>query len=187
VLIDLLPEKAVEKVTLEIEALMRNIREQSEKILALRGELTSDVTSILQNVEDPGKLADLVASNLRLKIEDSQSLLEILGPLARLKKVNDILSRELELSAMQAKIQSEVKDEISKSQRDYYLREQVRAIYKELGEQDERALEIDEYKKKIKKARMPKEAHAEALKQLKRLEQMHPDSAESSVVRSYLD
>jgi ATP-dependent Lon protease len=185
--IDLLPEESLERVSLEVEALMRNVREQSEKILALRGELNTDITSILQNVEDPGKLADLVASNLRLKIEESQALLEIQEPVGRLKKVNDLLSRELELSAMQAKIQSDVKDEISKSQRDYYLREQVRAIYKELGEHDERSTEIDEYQKKIKKARMPKEANAEALRQLTRLEQMHPDSAESTVVRSYLD
>ncbi len=185
--IDLLPEDPVEKVTLEVEALMRNVREQSEKILALRGEINPDIISILQNVDDPGKLADLVASNLRLKIEDAQSLLEILDPVARLKRINDLLSRELELSAMQAKIQSEVKDEISKSQRDYYLREQVRAIYRELGEHDERSTEIDEFQRKIKKARMSTEANEEALKQLKRLEQMHPDSAESNVIRSYLD
>ncbi len=185
--IDLLPETVLEKVTIEAEALMRNVRDQAEKILALRGELSTDVTSILQNIEDPGKLADLVASNLRLKIEESQALLEINDPLLRLKRVNDVLSRELELSAMQAKIQSDVKDEISKSQRDYYLREQVRAIYKELGEHDERAIEIEEYRKRIKKARMPAEAKAEALNQLKRLEQMHPESAESTVIRSYLD
>ncbi|MCU0558914.1 MAG: endopeptidase La [Desulfobacterales bacterium] len=185
--IELLPEASLEKVTIEAEALMRNVRDQSEKILALRGELSTDVTSILQNIEEPGKLADLVASNLRLKTEESQALLEINDPVLRLKRVNDVLSRELELSAMQAKIQSEVKDEISKSQRDYFLREQVRAIYKELGEHDERAIEIEEYQKRIKKARMPQEANTEALKQLKRLEQMHPESAESSVVRSYLD
>ena len=185
--IDLLPEDPVEKVTLEVEALMRNVREQSEKILALRGEINPDIISILQNVDDPGKLADLVASNLRLKIEDAQALLEILEPVARLKRINDLLSRELELSAMQAKIQSEVKDEISKSQRDYYLREQVRAIYRELGEHDERSTEIDEFQRKIKKARMSTDANEEALKQLKRLEQMHPDSAESNVIRSYLD
>jgi len=185
--IDLLPEDLAEKVTLEVEALMRNVREQSEKILALRGEINPDIISILQNVDDPGKLADLVASNLRLKIEDAQSLLEILKPVARLKRINDLLSRELELSAMQAKIQSEVKDEISKSQRDYYLREQVRAIYRELGEHDERSMEIDEFQRKIKKARMSTDANEEALKQLKRLEQMHPDSAESNVIRSYLD
>jgi ATP-dependent Lon protease len=187
VFIELVEEKPIKKITLETEALMRTVRENSEKILALRGELTGDVGAILDSLEDPGKLADLVASNLRLKIEESQTLLACLNPVERLKKVNDFLSREVDLSAMQAKIQSDVRDEISKTQRDYFLREQVRAIHKELGESDDRAQEIELYRKAIKKAKMPKPAEAEADKQLKRLEQMHPDSAESSVVRTYLD
>ncbi len=185
--IELLAEQTVEKVSLEIEALMRNVREQCEKILVLRGEMNGEIITVLQSVEDPGKLADLVASNLRLKIEDSQKLLEATDPLKRLRSVNDLLSHEAELSVVQAKIQSEVKDEISKNQRDYFLREQVRAIYRELGEQDDKALEVGEYNKKIKRARMPKTARQEALRQLKRLEQMHPESAESTVVRTYLD
>ena len=185
--IETITEIPVEETNLETEALMRNVREQSEKILTLRGELTSDVTGILDSIDDPGKLADLVASNLRLKIEESQTLLELIDPLERLRKVNDLLSRELELSSVQAKIQSDVKDEISKSQRDYFLREQVRAIHRELGEFDEKAQELEDYKKKIKRVRMLKVAEKEALRQLKRLEQMHPDAAESSVVRTYLD
>lgn len=185
--IEPITEIPVKETNLETEALMRNIREQSEKILALRGELTSDVTGILDSIDDPGKLADLVASNLRLKIEESQILLELIDPLERLRKVNDLLSRELELSSVQAKIQSDVKGEISKSQRDYFLREQVRAIHRELGEFDEKAQELEDYKKKIKRVRMSKVAEKEALRQLKRLEQMHPDAAESSVVRTYLD
>ena len=185
--IEIIKEHMTEAVNLEIEALMRNVREHSEKILALRGELSGDVGTILESIDDPGKLADLVSSNLRLKIEESQALLELVDPVERLKKVNDLLSHEVELSVIQAKIQSDVKDEISKSQRDYFLREQVRAIHKELGEHDEKAEEIDDYKKRIKGAKMPKEAGKEAAKQLKRLEQMHPDSAEASVVRSYLD
>lgn len=179
------PESSV--VDLEAEALMRNVREYSEKILTLRGEYTNEVGSILTSIDDPGRLADLVASNLRLKIEEAQAILETIDPFQRLKKVNDLLFREVELSAMQAKIQSEVKDEISKSQKDYFLREQVRAIHRELGELDERSQEIEEYKTKIKRARMPQDAKGEAEKQLRRLEQMHPDSAESSVVRTYLD
>ena len=179
------PESSV--VDLEAEALMRNVREYSEKILTLRGEYTNEVGSILSSIDDPGRLADLVASNLRLKIDEAQTIIEIINPIQRLKKVNDLLFREVELSAMQAKIQSEVKDEISKSQKDYFLREQVRAIHRELGELDERTQEIEEYKAKIKRARMPQEAKAEAEKQLRRLEQMHPDSAEASVVRTYLD
>ena len=143
---------------------MRNVREHSEKILALRGEMNTDVTTVLESIDDPGKLADLVASNLRLKIDESQILLELIDPVKRLEKVNDFLSREVELSSMQAKIQSDVKDEISKNQRDYFLREQVRAIHRELGESDEKSLEIEDYKKKIKNARMSNEANKEALK-----------------------
>jgi ATP-dependent Lon protease len=172
---------------LKLEALMRNVRDYSEKILSLRGEFSGDVGNILDSIDEPGKLADLVASNLRLKIEEAQQIIELIDPVDRLRKVHDLLSRELELSAMQAKIQSNVKDEISKSQRDYFLREQVRAIHKELGELDEKAQEIDEYTRRIKRARMTQEARAEADKQLRRLEQMHPDAAEASVIRTYLD
>jgi ATP-dependent Lon protease len=149
--------------------------------------MSGDISTILQSIEEPGKLADLAASNLKLKIPESQELLELAEPVERLKKVNDLLSRELELSTVQAKIESEVKGGISKSQRDYFLREQVRAIYKELGEQDDKTVEIEDYRRKIKRAKMPKEAEKEAIKQLKRLEQMHPDSAEATVSRTYLD
>ncbi len=185
--IEIIPENPIKKINLEIEAMMRNVRDYSKKILALRGELTGDVSSILESIDDPGKLADLVASNLKLKIKESQTVLEYIDPVKRLNKVNDLLSREVELSSIQAKIQSDVRDEISKNQRDYFLREQMRAIHKELGEHDEKKQEITDYNKRIKKARMSKEAEKEAKKQLKRLEQMHPDSAEASVIRTYLD
>ena len=185
--IEVIQEDPVAEISLKVEALMRNVRENSEKILALRGELTSEVGAILESVEEPGRLADLVASNLKLKIEESQALLELIDPIKRLRKVNDLLTHELALSSMQAKIQSDVKDEISKNQKDYFLREQVRAIHRELGELDERTEEIDDYKKRIKRAKLPAEGQKEAAKQLKRLEQMHPESAESTVVRAYLD
>ena len=185
--IEMIPDPPVEDINIEMEALMRNVIEHSEKILALRGEMNNDVGVILESVIDPGKLADLVASNLKLKIDESQILLELIDPVERLKKVNELLSREVELSSMQAKIQSDVKDEISKSQRDYFLREQVRVIHKELGDDDGKLREIDDYRRKIRRAKMSKSADKEALKQLKRLDQMHPDSAEASVVRTYLD
>jgi ATP-dependent Lon protease len=185
--IETILEPVIDEIDLETEALMRNVREHAEKILELRGELTSDVGNILEGVEDPGKLADLVASSLKLKIEESQTLLELVGPVERLGKVNDLLSREVELSTMQAKIQSNVRDEISKNQRDYFLREQVRAIHRELGEQDDKAAEVADYRKRIKRAKMPHDALDEAERQLKRLEQMHPESAEASIVRTYLD
>ncbi len=185
--VEIIEEPPVDNVNIEVEALMRNVRELSEKILSFRGELTREVGVILESINDPGKLADLVASNLRLKLEESQNLLEIIDPVERLLKVNEIFSREFELTSMQAKIQSNVKFEISKHQRDYFLREQKRAINKELGEEEDKAQEIEEYRKKIKNAKMPKEAEEEALKQLKRMEQMHSDSAETSIVRTYLD
>jgi ATP-dependent Lon protease len=185
--VEMIQEPELEKISLEAEALMRNVREHCEKILVLRGEMTGDVITVLQSVEEPGKLADLVASNLKLSIDDSQQLLEITDPMKRLRRVNDLLVKEVQLSTMQAKIQSDVKEEISRSQRDYFLREQVRAINRELGETDENMLELEDYRKQIKRARMPKQADKEARKQLKRLEQMHPESAESTVVRTYLD
>jgi len=184
---ELIPDSMIDEIDIETEALMRNVRDHSNKILELRGELTSDVGNILDEIEDPGKLADLVASSLKLKIEESQELLELADPAKRLKKINEILSREVELSTMQAKIQSDVRDEISKSQRDYFLREQVRAIHKELGESDERAAEVKDYKRRIKRAKMPNESEKEGYRQLKRLEQMHPESSEASIVRTYLD
>ncbi|CAN2045364.1 Lon protease [Candidatus Magnetomoraceae bacterium gMMP-13] len=185
--IEVLDEKPVEKITLEIEALMRNVRQHSEKILNLRGELSNDIKVILESIDDPGRLADLVASNLSLKMEESQKLLELVNPVDRLTQVNDYLVKEVELSTVQAKIQSEVQDEISKNQRDYFLREQVRAINKELGDYDEKLQEIKKYKTKIKKAKMSKQAQKEAEKELKRLDQMHFDSSEASIIRTYLD
>ena len=110
--IEFVEEQPVEKISLEIEALMRTVGENSEKILSLRGEMAGDIGTILQSIEEPGKLADLVASNLKLKIQESQALLELSDPIKRLKKVNDLLSRELELSTVQARIESDVKDEI---------------------------------------------------------------------------
>jgi len=185
--IEPIAEVPFQGMTIETEALMRTVRDHANKILELRGELTSDVGNILEEIDDPGKLADLVASSLKLKIEESQELLEIADPVKRLEKVNEFLTREVEISAMQAKIQSNVRDEISKNQRDYFLREQMRAIHKELGETDELAEEIDGYKKRIKRAKLPNEVEKEALRQLKRLEKMHSESAEATIVRTYMD
>ncbi|PIE62305.1 MAG: endopeptidase La [Desulfobacter postgatei] len=176
-----------DSLDIEIEALMRNVKENSEKLLALKGEFPGDVGDLLSHIDSPGKLADLVASNLNLKVEDAQAVLETTDTVERLTRVNDLLARELDLSTVQAKIQTHVKDEISKNQRDYYLREQVKAIHRELGESDDKIAEIGEFKQKIKKCKLPETCEKEALKQLTRLEQMHFDSSEASVVRTYLD
>lgn len=179
-------EPALQEVSIEVEALMRNVKEKIEQILNLKN-LPPEIVMVTDNISDPGVLADLVASNLRLKIEESQGILEIFDPVARLKKVNELLSRELELSTVQARIQNQAKEEMSKTQRDYFLREQLKQIQQELGEGDERTEELNELKKQIEKARMPLEVKREAEKQLKRLEQMHPESSEASLVRTYLD
>ncbi|MDY0132667.1 MAG: endopeptidase La [Desulforegulaceae bacterium] len=185
--VELIEDLEIKDFDMEIEALVRNIKEQSEKILGLRGELTSDIKAVFDSIEEPSKLADLVASNLQLKIDEAQSLLEERDIKAKLKKVNDYLMKEVELSVVQAKIQSDVRDEISKNQKDYYLREQMRAIHKELGESDDKVEEVEDYNKKIKKAKMPAKVQKEAKKQLKRFEQMHSDSSEAGVIRTYLD
>ena len=179
-------ESPVTEVSIEVEALMRTAKEKIEQILNLKN-LPPEIVMVTDNIGDPGVLADLVASNLRLKIEESQAILEIFDPIQRLKKVNELLSRELELSTMQARIQNQAKEEMTKTQRDYFLREQMKQIQQELGEGDERAEELSELKKQIERAKMPGDVKGEAEKQLRRLEQMHPESSEASLVRTYLD
>jgi ATP-dependent Lon protease len=146
-----------------------------------------EILMVTENIGNPGVLADLVASNLRLKIEEAQSVLDESDPVARLVLVSNLLSRELQLAEMQAKIQNQAKEEMTRSQREYFLREQMKAIRTELGDMDNKAEEMEELRKKVADAGMPEEVRKEADKQLRRLEAMHPDSAESSVVRTYLD
>ncbi len=185
--VELMADKEVGEVTVEVEALMRNVREQTEKIMSLRGMLSADLMMILNNIEEPGRLADLVGSNLRLKVEESQLILEESDPVRRLVLVNELLARELEVSTVQARIQSEAREEMGKSQREYYLREQLHALQKELGDTDERSLEIEELQTRLKKKKMPKYVRKEANRQLQRLEMMHPDASEAGIIRIYLD
>ncbi len=172
-----------------VKALMRNIREQLEKVINLGKTLSPDILMVLEDIQSPGRLADLVASNLNLHVAEAQMILEITDPIERLHKINDILSRELEILAMQSKIKTTAKGEISKTQKEYFLREQIKAIKSELGDQEapEAEDELSEFKAKIERAGMPEEAHKEAMKQLSRLEKMHPESSESGVLRTYLE
>ncbi len=179
-------QKPVE-MTIETEALMRNVKEQLDKAVSLGKTILPDIMVVIENLEEPGRLADLVASNLGLKTEQAQEILEIVDPVQRLRRVSEILNREIELLLVQQKIQSEAKGEIDKTQREYFLREQLKAIQRELGEIDERTEEINEYKRKIQEAKMPEKVQKEAEKQLRRLEKMHPDSAEAGTIRTYLD
>ncbi|PIK14536.1 endopeptidase La [Halobacteriovorax sp. JY17] len=180
---------AVESGAVAVNALMRNIREQLERVITLGKVLSPDILMVLEDIQDPGRLADLVASNLNLHVGEAQMILEVLDPVERLHKINDILSRELEILAMQQKIKHVAKDEINKSQKEYFLREQIKAIKSELGDEgsDQPEDEFEEFRNKISDCKMPEEANKEALKQLLRLEKMHPDSSESSILRSYLE
>ncbi len=185
--ISLAPDEPAGEHTVEVEALMRNVREQTDKILTLKGITSSELMAILNEIEEPGRLADLVVSNLKLKTSESQTILELTDPVERLKNVLELLRKELEVSTVQAKIQSDAKEEMGKTQREYFLREQLNALKKELGDIDERSEEIEELREKIKKARMPADVRKESMKQLKRLEMMHPDASEATIIRAYLD
>lgn len=188
-------EVAVEKIEemthsspgVEFEALIRTAKEHIEKIIALGRVLSPDILLVLDDVTDPGKLADLIASNLGVKVPDAQKVLETTDHKERLKLVNEILAGELEVLQMQQKIRTQAKDEMSKSQREYFLREQMRAIKSELGENDSKSEEMDELREKVHNSGMPAAVETEALKQLARLERMHPDASEASMVRTYLD
>jgi len=174
-------------VTIEAEAQIRTVKEQLDKAVSYGKTILPDIMVVIENLDEPGRLADLVASNLGLKTEQAQEILEQSDPVKKLKRVSDILGHEIELLIVQQKIQSEARGEIDKTQREYFLREQLKAIQKELGDFDERAEEIREFRQKMEEAKMPEKVLKEAEKQLKRLEKMHPDSAEAGTIRTYLD
>jgi len=173
-------------ISLETEALIRTVREQLTKVMELGKQISPEVMVILENIQDPGSMADLVSSNIGLKVADAQALLEINDPLVRLTKVNEFLNREVELLSVQAKIQNAAREEMGKNHKEYYLREQMKAIQSELGDNEGKE-ELAEIRKAIEAAKMPEQIQKEALKQLGRLENMHPDGGEASIVRTYLD
>ncbi len=177
----------IKEFTLEQEALVRTVKEQLEKTISLGKNIPPDAMVIIENIDEPGRLADLIASNIGLKSSEAQQILEITDPFERLNKIRELLNREIQLLTIQQKIRKEAKDEIDKTQREYFLREQLKAIQKELGDIDEKAEEINEFRKKIEEAKMPEKVKEEAEKQLKRLERMHPEAAESAVIRTYLE
>ncbi|MBI3293896.1 MAG: endopeptidase La [Deltaproteobacteria bacterium] len=180
-------EKQAGRHQVEVEALMRTVKEQLEKVISLGRMLSPDILMVVDDISDAGRLADLVASNLGLKVNEAQEILEVMDPVDRLKKVNEILTKELEILAMQARIRSQARDEMTKSQREYFLREQIRAIKNELGDTESKSEEIQELRSKIENARMPDEIRDEAIKQVSRLERMHQDASEATIVRTYLD
>jgi len=173
--------------SLEVEALVRNVRGSMERAASLGKNISPEVLAIIANLDDAGRLADLCASNLELKVEDAQSVLNIYEPVTRLRRVNDLLSKEIDVLTVQQEINTQARADIDRSQREYFLRQQLKAIQMELGEGNELYEEVENYRNKVLKAKMPEQAEEESLRQLKKLERMHPDTAETATLRNWLD
>lgn len=184
--VEIIEDPEVEE-TLEVQALKHSLKDLLDKAISLGKQIVPDLVEIIKSVEEPGRLADLFASILDIKAEEAQQILEILEPVERLRVVHDKFLKEVGILELQQKIRISAREAIEKDQREYFLRQQIKAIQEELGERDEKQEEIENYKKKIEESGMPAEIKEEALKQLKRLEKMHPDSAEAGVIRTYLD
>ncbi|MFQ5700401.1 MAG: endopeptidase La [Acidobacteriota bacterium] len=171
----------------EVEGLTKNLLNQIQKMISMLPINTDELGITFLNVDDPGRLADMAAAVFGLKLEQKQEILETLDVRSRLEKITRFISREIEVMQIGSKIQQEVHDEIDKNQRKFYLREQMKAIQKELGEADEVTTTVNELTEKIKATGMPEDVEKEALKEVNRLQTMQPGSAEYSVVRNYLD
>jgi ATP-dependent Lon protease len=181
-------EDAELDTTASAEALVRNVTEQFQQIVAESPTLSDELRTIAVNIEEPSRLVDFVASSLPfLTTDDKQQMLETPSIGARLELLNQHLAKEIEVQQLRTKIQTEVQDQVQQSQRDYYLREQLKAIQKELGEQDDSQRETDELKQKIEAAGMPEEVKKEALKELARLARMSPMAADYSLTRTYIE
>jgi ATP-dependent Lon protease len=181
-------EELQEKDAVEIDALQRNVRSNFQQVVHLSPVLSEDLTALAANVADPGRVADFIASSLStISTSAKQQLLETLDVRARMDELNRILTKELEVLELGSKIQSQVQSEVGKNQREYFLREQMKAIQKELGEGDEQAKELEELRGKIEAAGMPADVKKEALRELDRLSKMPVAAAEYTVARTYID
>lgn len=178
------PETSIDK---EIEGLKRTALAQFEQYVKLNTKIPPEVLNTLLSIDDPGRLADMVAAHLALKIQEKQEILEIFSIKERLEKLLALLENEIDLFQMQKRIRGRVKKQMEKSQREYYLNEQFKAIQKELGESQGVTNELDDIAKRIEKAKMPKEAKEKALAELSKLKSMSPMAAEATVSRNYLD
>ncbi|CDF59443.1 endopeptidase La [Thermobrachium celere] len=179
-------EKKV-NVNVEIEAIMRQVIDEFEEYISLNPTIPEDVLATVIDIDDPSKLSDVITSYLIIKQENRQELLEAIEPKERLTKLLEILAREIEILKIERKISAKVKKKIDRMQKEYYLREQLKVIQEELGDRDGIQAEIEEYKKKIEKAKMPKEAKEKALYELSRMERLGAQSPETGVIRTYLD
>jgi ATP-dependent Lon protease len=185
--IERIDEPQPEVSALEIEALVRSVKESMDRAVTLGKGISAEVMVIAANLEDPGRLADLAASNLDLKLTEAQAVLETIDPIARLRRVSDLLAREIQVLTMQQEISSQARGEIDRSQREYFLRQQLKAIQQELGEGEELAEEIANYRRLADEKKLNEEAREELERQIRRLERSHPESAETQIIRTYLD
>ncbi|KLU59550.1 Lon protease 1 [Peptococcaceae bacterium CEB3] len=174
-------------MTPDLEALTRGVTDQFEEYAKLGKKVPSEAVGAVLAVEEPGRLADIVAAHLNLKVAEKQVVLEALDVEERLERLTEFIMREIEILELERRIGLRVRKQMEKAQKEYYLREQIKAIQKELGEKDERQAEADELREKTAKAKLPKEVEEKALKEIERLEKMPPASAEGTVVRTYLD
>ena len=185
--ISTIEDKEPKTLKLEEKALVKNVRQKFEQTAKLGKQIPNEIFVIIENIDEPGKLADIIASHLDLKIDDSEKILKEEEPIKRLQKVYEFLTYELEMLNIQNKITLKAQGEMDKNQKEYFLRQQLKAIQRELGEEGENAEEIKNYRKKLEEIKMPKNAKKEAKKNIEKLQKMHPESAESTVVRNYLD
>jgi ATP-dependent Lon protease len=182
-----LPAKEDFSKSVEIEALVNNMKILFQKIVDLSPYLTSEHRVLVLNTEDPAKLTDIVASQINFAVSEKQEILEIVDVKERLEKVHYLLNKELQVLELGSKIQDQVQGELNKTQRHYYLREQLKAIKKELGEYEDESTEIEDLRQKLLEAKMPKEVHEVAEKELNRLARMSPMASEYTVARTYID
>lgn len=171
----------------EVEALTRSSICQFEQYVKLGKKIPPETLVTVVTVEEPGRLSDLIASHLTLKIEDKQSLLDAIDIKERLQRLCEILGREIEVLELERKINTRVRKQMEKTQKEYYLREQMKAIQKELGEKDEKIAETDDYRSRLEQAELPPEVAEKVQKEIERLEKMPPQAAETAVIRNYLD
>ena len=183
-----IPEpEAAKRLAPEEEALVRGVKQNLERSVTLGKNISPEVMLIAANLEDTARLADLAASNMELKAEQSQRVLETVDAIPRLRLVNEEILKEINVLTMQQEITSQARGEMDKSQREYFLRQQLKAIQQELGEGEELSEEIEHYRRLVAEKKLPEEAAGEVAKQIKRLERSHPDSAETAIIRTYLD
>ncbi len=179
--------KEIDTKDKETEALMSNMIGQFTRIAELSPGLPQEIVVMARSIKEPGILADMIASTINSSLEEKQKVLEIFDTKKRLKEVTRLVNHQLEILELGNKIQSQVKGDMDKRQREYYLREQLKAIKEELGEKDEAAVEVEDYRAKIDEKNLPEEARKEAERELNRLSRMHPSSAEYTVASTYLD